>query len=72
MDELIQQSYQYLAWQIVKLALKDYKKVLSGRKFKNKEMSVEKLEEFFLSEYFSTLSMLEGTYILRKFREEYK
>lgn len=60
--------YQNLANAIIILAVKDYKVALArNKKFPNDRLNahqVEKLEEFFLSDWFQMLSDLDGEQLM--------
>ncbi|MBP5593937.1 MAG: hypothetical protein J6Y02_01050 [Pseudobutyrivibrio sp.] len=71
-DEKIQEAYKYLAFKIVRQAVKDYKKLNRVGRHTSRLVTYEKLEEFFLSEYFESLCSIDGSAILRDLRKERK
>lgn len=69
-------SYENLANAIVFLAVADYRKVL--KKYsknpgsKSVKADVDSLERFFRSQWYSVLTSVEGEFLIRKLRAEYK
>lgn len=67
--------YENLANAIVLQAVKDYRTALRAlkRNKRNKRAGSmkEEVEQFFLSEWFSELTELNGAFLMRKIREEF-
>lgn len=66
--------YQELANSIILLAVKDYRearhKLHKRPKNKTAKATLEECEEFFLSDWFKTLTTLDGEMLLQKLRQE--
>ena len=60
-----QQAYTNLANAIIEKACHDYRMALLG----NCEERQKEIEKFFLSEYFMTLTNVDGKTLMRKIRE---
>ncbi len=63
-------GYERLASAIVVQAAKDYRSVARGKRTKAKTAEVKEIEEFFLSDWFMTLTDVDGGVILKKLQEE--
>ena len=66
--------YENLANAIVEVAVDDYRRLLRGKTCVGVtcNTTIEKLEEFFLSEWFYTLTNVDGEIILNRLRREYE
>ena len=66
--------YDDLAHAIVMQAITDYRKLLRGEPIieaKGRKVSLEEIEQFLKSDWFFTLTNVDGNRILRKLKEEY-
>ncbi len=63
-------GYERLANAIVVQAAKDYRSAIKGKRTKAKTAEVKEIEEFFLSDWFTTLTDVDGRVILKKLQEE--
>ena len=69
----IQTAYYDLANAIVFQAVTDYRKALNGVSYNKKyppEIIVTKLEKFFRSSWYRTLTKVDGEYLIERIREE--
>ena len=65
--------YQDLANAIVERAVEDYRYVLSGySKKENAPLKEKEIEKFFLGEWFSLLTNIDGKDLLKRIRREYR
>lgn len=65
--------YQDLANAIVERAVEDYRCVLSGySKKENAPLKEKEIEKFFLGEWFSLLTNIDGRDLLKRIRREYR
>ena len=68
-------AYEKLAQAIILSAAEDYRQALQSeeaymRIHKKKSKSMESIESFFVSDWFKTLTPVDGTYIIKKLRKE--
>ena len=63
-------GYDQLANAIIVQAAKDYRNAYKGKRSKTKTHEIKEIEEFFLSEWFTTLTSADGAYIIQKLQEE--
>ena len=71
----IDKCYQDLANAIVVQAVDDYRRLREGKRVeidRKHKVTIEKLEEFFLSDWFYTLTNVDGQTILNRVRSEYQ
>lgn len=74
----VDRAYANLANAIVMLGVDDYRKVLRGKKisYKGKKGQIietpARIEEFFLSDWFYTLTSVDGQTIINHLRREYR
>ena len=64
------EQYQELANGIIVQAVKDWRRAIRRRSTIYGRALAEEIEDFFLSEWFSVLTNLDGTWLLKKLREE--
>ena len=66
--------YQNLANAIVLQAVEDYRNALKGISYNRypPEIAILELEKFFHSEYFKTLTKVNGDYLIDKLKKEHK
>lgn len=68
-------GYENLANAIVIQAVDDYRRLLRGKhcvEQRGGDVTIEKLEEFFLSEWFFILTNVDGETILNRLKREYE
>ena len=67
-------AYQNLANAIVLQAVDDYRKALNGITYDDRyppETIIKKVEDFFRSEWFRTLTKIEGEYLITQLKQEH-
>lgn len=67
--------YQNLANAIVMQAVIDYRKLLRGEPIiesKGRKVSLEEIEQFLSSDWFFTLTNVDGNKIIKRLKEEYE
>lgn len=65
--------YQELANAIVLQAVEDYRNALDGKGCEHKppEIVITEIEKFFRSDYYRTLTRVNGEYLIEQLKEEY-
>ena len=69
----IQTAYCNLANAIIYQAVEDYRKALKGVSYNRKyppDIIVKKLEKFFRSSWYRSLTKVDGEYLIERIREE--
>ena len=72
---MIDEAYKNLANSIVILAVDDYRRILRDENIKydgGRRVTLEELDEFFLSDWFYTLTNVDGITIINRLRREYQ
>lgn len=70
----VDKAYGNLAHAIIMQAVEDYRKLLRGIPIKDNitnKISIKECEEFFLSDWFYTLTNVDGQTIINNLRREY-
>ena len=70
----VDRGYGNLANAIVLQAVADYRRLLRGKRIRNGDnhcITLKECEDFFLSEWFYTLTSVDGQTILNRLRREY-
>ena len=74
LDSTIKKAYENLANAIVVTACDDWKEASASKNgianVHGKTFSVDKIEKFFKSDWFKCLTQVDGTYILRRLKQE--
>ena len=74
LDSTIEKAYENLANAIILTACDDWKEAFSSKsgiaRVNGKTFSIESIEKFFKSDWFKCLTSIDGTYILRKLKQE--
>lgn len=65
-------EYEYLANAIVLMAVEDYRDKLRGKDKRDMTDSKAYLERFFKSKWFVLLTSVNGPFLLKQLKEEYK
>lgn len=69
------EAYENLANAIVMQAVDDYRKLLRGKRISyddNRKITIEKIQEFFLSDWFYILTNVDGQTIINSLKREYE
>lgn len=70
-ENIIDYQFEELANAIITMAATDYRKALASRNpVTNTSPKIIKLEKFFRSDYYRTLSKVDGEYIIEQIRHE--
>lgn len=67
----IKTGYENLANAIVAQAVDDYRRLLRGKRVQNK-VTKKDCEKFFLSQWFESLTQVDGKKILKRLQKEYE
>ena len=73
MQTPIEMAYEDLANAIVTQAAHDYRNALNGKSYSEKSPSkiIKEIEKFFRSEYFETLTKVNGEYLIDMLKQEH-